>query len=114
MLADGDDTIPMIMDDGDALLDHVDRDPAASQGKIATLGYCMSATNAINFATRYPDSVGRPSRSTASNWFCGGGDARVTRRRLKTAEGVQGRAADPSSVTHMPAESLRFGRQIVM
>jgi carboxymethylenebutenolidase len=51
-------TIPMIMDDGDALLDYADRDPAASKGKIATLGYCMSGQYAINFAARYPDRVG--------------------------------------------------------
>jgi carboxymethylenebutenolidase len=51
-------TIPMIMADGDALLDYADRDPAASKGKIATLGYCMSGQYAINFAARYPDRVG--------------------------------------------------------
>ncbi|HZZ67038.1 MAG TPA: dienelactone hydrolase family protein [Phenylobacterium sp.] len=51
-------TVPLIMDDGDALLDYADRDPAASKGKIATLGYCMSGQYAINFAARYPDRVG--------------------------------------------------------
>ena len=50
-------SIPMIMDDGDALLNFADRDPAASKGKIATLGYCMSGQYAINFAARYPDRV---------------------------------------------------------
>ncbi len=45
---------PLIMDDGDALLNFADRDPAASKGKIATLGYCMSGQYAINFAARYP------------------------------------------------------------
>jgi carboxymethylenebutenolidase len=50
-------SIAMIMDDGDALLDFADRDPAASPGKIATLGYCMSGQYAINFAARYPDRV---------------------------------------------------------
>ena len=50
-------SIPMVMDDGDALLDFADRDPAASKGKIATLGYCMSGQYAINFAARYPDRV---------------------------------------------------------
>lgn len=50
-------TIPMIMADGDGLLDYADRDPAASRGKIATLGYCMSGQYAINFAARYPDRV---------------------------------------------------------
>lgn len=51
-------TIGLVMDDGDALLNYADRDPAASKGKIATLGYCMSGQYAINFAARYPDRVG--------------------------------------------------------
>ncbi len=51
-------SIPLVMDDGDALLNYADRDPAASKGKIATLGYCMSGQYAINFAARYPDRVG--------------------------------------------------------
>jgi carboxymethylenebutenolidase len=51
-------TIPKVMDDGDALLNYADRDPAASKGKVATLGYCMSGQYAINFAARYPDRVG--------------------------------------------------------
>ena len=50
-------TIPLVMSDGDALLDFADRDPAASNGKVATLGYCMSGQYAINFAARYPDRV---------------------------------------------------------
>ena len=50
-------SIPLVMDDGDALLDFADRDAAASKGKIATLGYCMSGQYAINFAARYPDRV---------------------------------------------------------
>jgi carboxymethylenebutenolidase len=50
-------SIALIMDDADALLDYSDRDPAASKGKIATLGYCMSGQYAINFAARYPDRV---------------------------------------------------------
>ena len=50
-------TIPLVMDDGDALLEFADRDPAASNGKIATLGYCMSGQYAVCFAARYPDRV---------------------------------------------------------
>ncbi|HEX4710956.1 dienelactone hydrolase family protein [Phenylobacterium sp.] len=50
-------SIPLVMSDGDALLDFADRDPAASNGKIATLGYCMSGQYAINFAARYPERV---------------------------------------------------------
>jgi carboxymethylenebutenolidase len=51
-------SIPLVMSDGDALLEFADRDPAASKGKIATLGYCMSGQYAISFAARYPDRVG--------------------------------------------------------
>jgi carboxymethylenebutenolidase len=50
-------SIPLVMDDAAALLDFADRDPAASNGKIATLGYCMSGQYAICFAARYPDRV---------------------------------------------------------
>jgi carboxymethylenebutenolidase len=50
-------SIPLVMSDGDALLDFADRDPAAGRGKIATLGYCMSGQYAINFAARYPGRV---------------------------------------------------------
>lgn len=50
-------TIPLVMEDGDALLEFADRDPAASKGKVATLGYCMSGQYAISFAARYPDRV---------------------------------------------------------
>ena len=51
-------TIPEIMEDADALLAFADRDPAASPGKIATVGYCMSGQFAINFAARRPERVG--------------------------------------------------------
>jgi carboxymethylenebutenolidase len=50
-------TIPLVMSDAEALLTFADLDPAASNGKIATLGYCMSGQYAINFAARYPDRV---------------------------------------------------------
>ena len=51
-------SIPLVMDDGDALLDFADRDPAAGAGAIGTLGYCMSGRYAINFAARWPQRVG--------------------------------------------------------
>jgi carboxymethylenebutenolidase len=50
-------TIPLVMDDADALLDFADRDPGASRGSIGTLGYCMSGQYAINLAARYPERV---------------------------------------------------------
>ncbi len=51
-------SIGLVMDDADALLDFADRDPAASKGKVGTVGYCMSGQYAINFAARYPGRVG--------------------------------------------------------
>jgi carboxymethylenebutenolidase len=50
-------TIPLVMDDADALLDFADRDPAASPGPAGALGYCMSGRYAINFAARHPERV---------------------------------------------------------
>jgi carboxymethylenebutenolidase len=50
-------TIPLVMEDADALLDFADRDPAASPGSMATLGYCMSGQYAIAFAARHPERV---------------------------------------------------------
>ena len=50
-------TIPLVMDDADALLDFADRDPGASRGGVGTLGYCMSGQYAINLAARYPERV---------------------------------------------------------
>src|SRR5258708_8725980 len=47
-------SIALVMDDGDALLDFADRDPAASKGKIGTLAYSMRAQHTINSAARYP------------------------------------------------------------
>ncbi len=49
--------IPLVMADTDALLAHIDSDPAAKPGKIGVFGYCMSGQYAINAAARYPDRV---------------------------------------------------------
>jgi carboxymethylenebutenolidase len=51
-------TIPLVMEDADALLDFADRDPAANKGPVGALGYCMSGRYAINLAARYPERVG--------------------------------------------------------
>ena len=50
-------SIPMIMDDTDALLDYADRDPAASPGSAGAIGYCMSGQYAINAAARHPERI---------------------------------------------------------
>jgi carboxymethylenebutenolidase len=49
--------IPLIMDDTDALLNFADRDPYASPGKAAAIGYCMSGQYAINAAARHPERI---------------------------------------------------------
>ncbi|ODT88707.1 dienelactone hydrolase family protein [Phenylobacterium sp. SCN 70-31] len=50
-------SIPMVMDDADALLDFADRDPAASPGPAGAIGYCMSGQYAINAAARHPERI---------------------------------------------------------
>jgi carboxymethylenebutenolidase len=51
-------SIPLVMDDADALLTFADRDPAAGSGPVGALGYCMSGQYAIAFAARWPQRVG--------------------------------------------------------
>jgi carboxymethylenebutenolidase len=51
-------SIPLVMDDADALLGFADRDPAAGSGPVGALGYCMSGQYAIAFAARWPQRVG--------------------------------------------------------
>jgi carboxymethylenebutenolidase len=51
-------SIPLVMDDADALLDFADRDPAAGAGPVGAVGYCMSGQYAIAFAARWPERVG--------------------------------------------------------
>ena len=50
-------TIPLVMQDTDALLAFADADPAASNGAVGTVGYCMSGQFAINAAAARPDRV---------------------------------------------------------
>jgi carboxymethylenebutenolidase len=50
-------TIPLVMEDTDVLLAFADADPAASKGKVGTVGYCMSGQFAINAAASRPDRV---------------------------------------------------------
>jgi carboxymethylenebutenolidase len=50
-------TIPLVMDDADALLAFADRDPAAAEGPAGALGYCMSGQYAIAAAARHPDRI---------------------------------------------------------
>ena len=51
-------TMAVVMEDGDALLDYADRDPAASPGRAGCVGYCMSGQYAVNFAARHPQRIG--------------------------------------------------------
>lgn len=51
-------SIPMVMEDTDALLTYADDDPAAAKGKAGCVGYCMSGQFSINAAARYPQRIG--------------------------------------------------------
>jgi carboxymethylenebutenolidase len=48
-------TIDMVMSDTKALLEFVDQDPAASDGPMGAVGYCMSGQFSINAAANFPD-----------------------------------------------------------
>jgi carboxymethylenebutenolidase len=50
-------TIALVMEDTDALIAYADADPAASQGAVGTVGYCMSGQYAISAAARHPCRV---------------------------------------------------------
>jgi carboxymethylenebutenolidase len=50
-------SIELIMTDSDALLSFLDGDPAAREGAIGLLGYCMSGQFAIHFAALHTDRV---------------------------------------------------------
>jgi carboxymethylenebutenolidase len=50
-------TIPLVMQDTQALLDFAATQAAASKGPIGAVGYCMSGQYAINAATHFPDRV---------------------------------------------------------
>jgi len=51
-------TIEMVMSDTEALLAFVDQDPAAADGPMGAVGYCMSGQFAINAAASFPDLFG--------------------------------------------------------
>jgi carboxymethylenebutenolidase len=50
-------TVPMVMDDFEALLDFAAQQPEARSERIGCVGYCMSGQYAINAAARFPDRV---------------------------------------------------------
>jgi carboxymethylenebutenolidase len=50
-------TIPLVMQDTQALLDFIATQPAASKGPIGCLGYCMSGQYAVSAAANFPDRV---------------------------------------------------------
>jgi len=50
-------SIALVMEDTDRLVAYANADPAASNGPIGTVGYCMSGQYAISAAARHPDRV---------------------------------------------------------
>ena len=49
--------IPLVMQDTAALLEFIASQPAAGNGPIGCMGYCMSGQYAINAAATFPDRV---------------------------------------------------------
>ena len=49
--------IPMVMDDTDALIAFAAKDPAASQGPMGCVVYCMSGRYAVNAAVRHSERI---------------------------------------------------------
>jgi len=50
-------TIPKAMADTQALIDYIDKDPAASKGPMGAVGYCMSGQYAVNAAAHFPERI---------------------------------------------------------
>jgi len=50
-------TIPLVMEDADALLAYADGQAAADAKTVGCVGYCMSGQFSINAAARHPDRV---------------------------------------------------------
>jgi carboxymethylenebutenolidase len=50
-------TIPLVMEDTDALLAYANTDAAASGGAAGCVGYCMSGQFSINAAARHPERI---------------------------------------------------------
>ncbi len=55
-------SIPMVLDDVEAMLAFADEDPAADATRVGTVGYCMSGRFSVCCAGRFPDRV----KATAS------------------------------------------------
>ena len=50
-------TIPLVMDDTEALLTYIDGQASASKGPMGCVGYCMSGQYAVNAAARWPERM---------------------------------------------------------
>ena len=50
-------TIPLVMDDTEALLTYIDGQAAAGKGPVGCVGYCMSGQYVVNAAARWPDRI---------------------------------------------------------
>ena len=48
-------TDAMVVSDTDAILAHLDSDPAASKGPVGCIGYCMGGRHVFRVAAAYPD-----------------------------------------------------------
>ncbi len=50
-------SIPLVMDDADALLAFAEKDAAADSDRVGAVGYCMSGQYAVSLAVRHSDVV---------------------------------------------------------
>jgi carboxymethylenebutenolidase len=55
-------SVPMVLDDVDAMIAFADADPVADATRVGTVGYCMSGRFAVCAAARHPDRI----KATAS------------------------------------------------
>ena len=50
-------TNAMVVQDTQAMFDHVDADPAADSSRVGCVGYCMSGPFSLTMASAYPDRI---------------------------------------------------------
>lgn len=77
-------TIPMVMDDTDALVTFANADSAASGGPMGCLGYCMSGRYSLGAASRYPERVAAAASIYGTKLLTDGPDSpHLTAQRAK-------------------------------
>ena len=96
-------TIPLVMDDTDAILRYIDGDKAASKGAMGTVGYCMSGQYAIALRCVIPIASWRRHRSTARGSSPTRPTAPISPRRRPRPSSI---SAAPRHDTYAPMEMV--------